>query len=245
MIAREGVVVSDVVVVVVVEDFKSATSLQKQGEARKRREQRGCARGKPRFGKDHFVLSASFLIYNVPHVCRQHVFLEGQYKMRQNGPHSRHVNEVVSPLTPLVPPTFTFAQHPLQLALKTDHRALHASSMSLPTGIFNIASRFLGRSIRKDCLDRLPNDLLVDVVFTYLDVFDIIRMRRVRPSIPHADPPVSLSAMHRSAGSTTSSPTTPPSGSASSAAPACRFLPLPLLPNAHYPRFLGSKLNAS
>ncbi|KAI1797164.1 hypothetical protein LXA43DRAFT_399066 [Ganoderma leucocontextum] len=51
--------------------------------------------------------------------------------------------------------------------------------MSLLPGLFSIASRFFGRSIRKDCLDRFPNDLLVDVVFTYLDAFDIIRMRRV------------------------------------------------------------------
>ncbi|PIL35620.1 hypothetical protein GSI_02348 [Ganoderma sinense ZZ0214-1] len=51
--------------------------------------------------------------------------------------------------------------------------------MTLIPGLFNIASRFLGPSIRKDCLDRLPNDVLVDVVFTYLSVFDIIRMRRV------------------------------------------------------------------
>ena len=54
--------------------------------------------------------------------------------------------------------------------------------MSLLLGIFNIASRFLARSIRKDCLDRLPNDVLVDVVFTFLDVFDIIRLRRVHAS---------------------------------------------------------------
>ncbi|TBU27946.1 hypothetical protein BD311DRAFT_759238 [Dichomitus squalens] len=51
--------------------------------------------------------------------------------------------------------------------------------MRVLPGIFNVATRFLGRAIRRDCLDRLPNDLLVDVLFDYLDVKDIIRMRRV------------------------------------------------------------------
>ncbi|KAI9068436.1 hypothetical protein FKP32DRAFT_1561741 [Trametes sanguinea] len=35
------------------------------------------------------------------------------------------------------------------------------------------------QSVRKDCLDRLPNDVLLDGVMSYLDIFDILRLRRV------------------------------------------------------------------
>ncbi|KAI8974769.1 hypothetical protein BD414DRAFT_424052 [Trametes punicea] len=40
-------------------------------------------------------------------------------------------------------------------------------------------ARFSGTSIRKDCLDRLPNDVLIDGVMSYLDILDILRLRRV------------------------------------------------------------------
>ncbi|KAI0375985.1 hypothetical protein BV20DRAFT_960081 [Pilatotrama ljubarskyi] len=44
----------------------------------------------------------------------------------------------------------------------------------------NLFDRFVGRKIRKDCLDRLPNDILLDVIISeYLDVVDIIRLRQV------------------------------------------------------------------
>ena len=64
--------------------------------------------------------------------------------------------------------------------------------MILLPGLLNVATRFLGRFMRKDCLDRLPNDVLVDVVFDYLDVCDIIRMRRVSGCIPVNEPFVCL-----------------------------------------------------
>ena len=54
--------------------------------------------------------------------------------------------------------------------------------MPLPPGLFSIYTRFLSRSTPKDSLDRLPNDVIVDFIFDYLDVIDIIRMRMVRPS---------------------------------------------------------------
>ncbi|CDO69108.1 hypothetical protein BN946_scf185042.g10 [Trametes cinnabarina] len=34
-------------------------------------------------------------------------------------------------------------------------------------------------SLPRDCLDRLPNDILLDGVMSYLDIFDILRLRRV------------------------------------------------------------------
>jgi hypothetical protein len=37
----------------------------------------------------------------------------------------------------------------------------------------------------RPCLDALPSDILVDFVFFYINVEDIIAMRRVRPSTPH------------------------------------------------------------
>ncbi|KAI0353984.1 hypothetical protein OH77DRAFT_1406108 [Trametes cingulata] len=44
----------------------------------------------------------------------------------------------------------------------------------------NLFERFVGRKIRKDCLDRLPNDILLDIIISdYLDVLDIIRLRQV------------------------------------------------------------------
>ena len=64
--------------------------------------------------------------------------------------------------------------------------------MILLPGLLNVATRVLGRFMRKDCLDRLPNDVLVDVVFDYLDVCDIIRMRRVSGYIPVNEPSVCL-----------------------------------------------------
>ena len=35
------------------------------------------------------------------------------------------------------------------------------------------------RRARVACLDKLPNDVLVDAVFDYLEVVDILRLRRV------------------------------------------------------------------
>ena len=51
--------------------------------------------------------------------------------------------------------------------------------MSLSPGQFNTSDRFVGRTIAKDSLDRLPNDVLLDI-FLYLDVYDILRLRKVR-----------------------------------------------------------------
>ncbi|OSD04965.1 hypothetical protein PYCCODRAFT_1362559 [Trametes coccinea BRFM310] len=44
-----------------------------------------------------------------------------------------------------------------------------------------VFSRFIRseRLPRKDCLDRLPNDVLLDGIMSYLDIFDILRLRRV------------------------------------------------------------------
>ncbi|RPD62886.1 hypothetical protein L227DRAFT_646223 [Lentinus tigrinus ALCF2SS1-6] len=50
--------------------------------------------------------------------------------------------------------------------------------MTLLSELFNIANRFLGGGPRKDCLNRLPNEILLDI-FGLLDIFDIIRLRRV------------------------------------------------------------------
>ncbi|KAI0816802.1 hypothetical protein BC628DRAFT_1405603 [Trametes gibbosa] len=40
-------------------------------------------------------------------------------------------------------------------------------------------ARFIGRQPRKDCLDRLKDDILLDCVMSRLDVVDIIRLRQV------------------------------------------------------------------
>lgn len=61
-------------------------------------------------------------------------------------------------------------------------RLANSPEMPLPPGLFSIYARFLSRSTPKDSLDRLPNDVIVDFIFDYLDVIDIIRMRMVRPS---------------------------------------------------------------
>ena len=52
--------------------------------------------------------------------------------------------------------------------------------MALLSGLFNIAQRFLGRGPEKDTLDRLPNEVLLDIL-NFLDVVDIIHLRRVCP----------------------------------------------------------------
>ena len=54
--------------------------------------------------------------------------------------------------------------------------------MPLFPGAFNIFSRFQSSAIPKNCLDRLPNDVLVDEILDYLDIIHVIQMRRVRPS---------------------------------------------------------------
>ena len=54
--------------------------------------------------------------------------------------------------------------------------------MPLFPGAFNIFSRFQSSAIPKNCLDRLPNDVLVDEILDYLDIIHVLRMRRVRPS---------------------------------------------------------------
>ncbi|KAI0667315.1 hypothetical protein C8Q78DRAFT_982369 [Trametes maxima] len=45
-------------------------------------------------------------------------------------------------------------------------------------GLISLFSRFAGSSPRKNCLDRLPNDILLDGIMSYLDVVDIIRLRQ-------------------------------------------------------------------
>ncbi|RDX40864.1 hypothetical protein OH76DRAFT_1459350 [Lentinus brumalis] len=50
--------------------------------------------------------------------------------------------------------------------------------MTLLSGVYNLAQRFLGRGPRKDCLDRLPNEVILDI-FSLLSVVEIIRLRRV------------------------------------------------------------------
>ena len=59
---------------------------------------------------------------------------------------------------------------------------LQSPVMPLFPGAFNIFSRFQSSSIPKNCLDRLPNDVLVDEILDYLDIIHVLRMRRVRPS---------------------------------------------------------------
>ena len=55
--------------------------------------------------------------------------------------------------------------------------------MSLLLSPFNfIYARFLSQLSPNNSLDRIPSDVIVDVIFNYLDVIDIIRMRMVRPS---------------------------------------------------------------
>ena len=51
--------------------------------------------------------------------------------------------------------------------------------MSLLPGLSYIYRRFLKSSIPKNSLDRLPNDIIVDGIFDYLDVDDIICVRMV------------------------------------------------------------------
>lgn len=46
-------------------------------------------------------------------------------------------------------------------------------------GAFHTSDRFVGMTIPKDCLDRLHNDILVDGIFPLLDMFDILRLRKV------------------------------------------------------------------
>ncbi|KAJ3005620.1 hypothetical protein NUW54_g4259 [Trametes sanguinea] len=43
-------------------------------------------------------------------------------------------------------------------------------------------------SVRKDCLDRLPNDVLLDGVMSYLDIFDILRPRRASTNVMYRHP---------------------------------------------------------
>ena len=55
--------------------------------------------------------------------------------------------------------------------------------MPLLLSRFNIYARFLSRlTPLNNSLDRIASDVIVDVIFNYLDVIDIIRMRMVRPS---------------------------------------------------------------
>ena len=54
--------------------------------------------------------------------------------------------------------------------------------MTLFPRLFNVYNRFLNPAIPKTSLDRLSNDIMVDGIFDYLDVIDIIRMRTVRYS---------------------------------------------------------------
>ncbi|KAI0765956.1 hypothetical protein BD413DRAFT_481651 [Trametes elegans] len=46
-------------------------------------------------------------------------------------------------------------------------------------GLSRLFTRFLGVSPRKDCIDRLSNDVLLNEIMSYLDIFDILRLRRV------------------------------------------------------------------
>ncbi|KAI0641292.1 hypothetical protein C8Q79DRAFT_989779 [Trametes meyenii] len=50
--------------------------------------------------------------------------------------------------------------------------------MPILSSLTSLFSRFAGSSPRKDSLDRLPNDILLDGIMSYLDVVDIIRLRQ-------------------------------------------------------------------